>query len=498
MNKFDNITKRVNNPLTWFMALLVAALLAGCGGGGGGGGTTAAVSTTGTSTGTVSAFGSVYVNGVKYDTTGIPIRVNGVASTQTALSVGDVVTVTGSSNGITGVATSIEYWADVEGPISAVNAAGNTLTVFGQAVIVNNTTVFDGEGVTTTTGLTGLTPLLVNNMIEVSGFRDANGAIVASRIEKKTANFVAGAAVEVKGTVSNHTATTFMIGALTVNYVSAPAGLANGVTVEVKGTAQLAAGPLAASIIEIEDSVAAPDGNRGEIEGYITNFVSASNFKLSGQTVNAANATFEHGTAANLADGVKVEVEGTMSGGVLVASEVEFEESTTIAINIEIEALVEAITATSITLLGQTFTYDVQTQMEDETSALSLNSGNIVTRITTSSYVSVRGYKDSSGNLIATRIEVKALPAPLNKVEVQGALEAGAATSELKILGLRITTSTATTFKKTDGTSFDNATAFFAAVTTGMIVKVEGTKTGSGSAAVIAATEIEERGSASH
>ncbi|MEO8330879.1 MAG: hypothetical protein ABI479_00475, partial [Gallionella sp.] len=35
MNRFDSISK----PLMWFMALLLAALVAGCGGGGGGSGT---------------------------------------------------------------------------------------------------------------------------------------------------------------------------------------------------------------------------------------------------------------------------------------------------------------------------------------------------------------------------------------------------------------------------------------------------------------------------
>ena len=127
MNRFQSITK----PLMWFMALLLVVLAAGCGGGGGGGGTSASAGTAGTSTGTVTAFGSVYVNGVKYETTGIPIRVNGVSGTQSDLSVGDVVTVTGTSNGTTGVATRIVYWADVEGPISAVSTVVSTLTVLG-------------------------------------------------------------------------------------------------------------------------------------------------------------------------------------------------------------------------------------------------------------------------------------------------------------------------------------------------------------------------------
>ena len=480
MNRFESVTK----PLMWFLALLLVALAAGCGGGGGGS-TSAGTGTTGTSTGTVTAFGSVYVNGVKYDTTGIPIRVNGVSGSQTDLSVGDVVTVTGTSNGTTGVATNIEYWADVEGPISAVGPAANTLTVLGQTVIVNNTTVFDGA----TTGLAGVTPLAMNNMVEVSGFRDSNGAIVASRIEKKSTTFSANVTeIEVKGTVSNLIATTFAIGGLTVNYASAPAGLVNGVMVEIKGTAASSSGPLNATVIEIEDSVeqgvTASGGSRAEVEGYVTHYVSSSNFKIAGQTVNAASATFENGSAANLADShVKVEVEGTLSGGVLMASKVEFEQSSTIEPNIEVEGSVGAITATSITLLGQTFTYNAQTQMEDKKTGTAepLNIGNVLTRIMPGNPVSVRGYKNSSGNLIATRIELNAG----TKTTMQGALGA-LASPNLTILGVTVTTSIATTFKAAGG-SPSNAATFFATTALGTIVKVAGTKVGSS----IAATEVE-------
>ena len=478
MNRFDSITKRVGNPLTWLVPLLMVALMTGCGGGGSG-----VTTTTGTSTGTVTAFGSVYVNGVKYDTTGTPIRVNGDSGSQTDLNIGDVVTVTGTSTGTTGIATSIEYWADVEGPISAVSSAANTLTVLGQAIIVNSTTVFDGV----TTGLAGATPLAINNMVEVSGFRDSNGAIVASRIEKKSASFVAGNTVEVKGTVSNFTTTTFTIGTLTINYITAPTGLANGVMVEVKGTSQLAIGPLTATAIEIEDSlqqsVTASGGNRAEVEGYVTNYVSSSNFQIGGQTVNAVNATFENGSAANLTNGAKIEVDGTLSDGVLMATKIEFEQSSTIEAITEVEGPVEAITATSITLFGKTFTYNPHTQMEDEINHLALNSENILTRIVAGTQVSVDGYKNSSGNLVATRIELNAN----TEVVVQGALEVLAAPN-LTISGLAVTTSSATQFKAADNT-FINATTFFGTAI-GTIIKVTGTKTGSGSTAVIAATNI--------
>ena len=70
---------------------------------------------------------------------------------------------------------------------------------------------------------------------------------------------------------------------------------------------------------------------------------------------------------------------------------------------------------------------------------------------------------------------------------VQGALEA-LASPNLTMSGLAVTTSSATQFKAADNT-FINATTFFGTAI-GTIIKVTGTKTGSGSTAVIAATNV--------
>ena len=59
--------------------------------------------------GTITAFGSVFVNGVEYDLSGSTIVVNGVATTEDKLRVGQVVTVAGVVNGdlVTGQANSL-------------------------------------------------------------------------------------------------------------------------------------------------------------------------------------------------------------------------------------------------------------------------------------------------------------------------------------------------------------------------------------------------------
>ena len=396
-------TYKITSSIIGLATLLLIAVVAGCGGSGNSA-TTASGGSAGSSTGTVTAFGSVYVNGVKYDTSGVPVRVNGNVGSQADLSVGDVVTVIGTSNGTTGTATSIEYWADVEGPISAIGLS--SLTVLGQNVIINGRTVFDN--------LTGLSDLSFGNVIEVSGFRDGSGAIVASRIERKSTVFTPSAMVEVKGVVSNLNATagTFNIGTLVVNTnVFLPVGLVNGATVEVKGTVSSPTGSLNATYIEVEDSVAqsvsSSGGSRAELEGYITDYVSVSNFKVGGQQINAVGAMFENGSASNLANGVKVEVEGSLIGNTFNATKVEVEDTDEFGNEIETEGSVQAITASTITINNQTFSYNAQTQMEDETNVSApLNMENIMSRIMVNSYASVEGYLNSSGALIATRIEI--------------------------------------------------------------------------------------------
>jgi hypothetical protein len=98
------------------------------------------------------------------------------------------------------------------------------------------------------------------------------------------------------------------------------ASLANGVRVSVKGT--IASGILDATAIEVKTATA----QEVEVEGYITNFVSVANFKVTGQVVDASAAAFEGGTAAKLANGLKVHATGPVSAGVLKARKLEIDD----------------------------------------------------------------------------------------------------------------------------------------------------------------------------
>ena len=131
-----------------------------------------------------------------------------------------------------------------------------------------------------------------------------------------------------------------------------PTGLANGMTVEASGK-NFANGVLTADRLRDRDRdrISYPDGDGLEVEGYVSDFVSIRELQGFGQVVNAANAVIKNGTAADIRDGLKVEVEGTMTNGVLVASVLVIK----LQANVRVEAGLQAKDATlnTITLLGR-------------------------------------------------------------------------------------------------------------------------------------------------
>ena len=240
---------------------LLTALLVSCGGGSysdepdPGGPPVGGIGRTGLAVGPISTFGSVVVNGVRYDTTSTTITVDGQPATQSDLRVGQVVVVKGEvdDNQTTGTADEIHFEENVKGPVQSIDIATSRLVVLGQTVITGPDTSFDDN--IQPASLDGLS---VGDLVEVSGQTMADGSIVAARIEMKPA----GTAFEVHGTVSNLDGANFRfsINALTVDYSAAtlddfPGGqISNGDFVEAKGNALNGNGALTANQVEFKGS----------------------------------------------------------------------------------------------------------------------------------------------------------------------------------------------------------------------------------------------------
>lgn len=446
--------RRMKNVLQTFSFLALGALvMTGCGSNDGGGTPPTAVKTT--SKGVITGFGSVYVNGVKYESASSIVSMDSVTSTESDLQIGMVVTVSGmlDPSGATGTAGTITFSDNLEGPVSGLySGATKTFAVMGQIVKVDGSTMFQN--------INDASLLAVNDMVEVSGFPDGSGVILATRVEKKAAVFSAGTTTaEVKGIVSGLTGSVFSINALSVDAggVAFPAGLANGSFVEVRGTLAAAAGPMTATFLELEPQFSAGENEHVEVEGIVSDYVSLSSFKVNGVPVNGSAL----GSVA-ISNGMMLEVEGSMAGGVLVAGKGEIEFESTVLL----EGDVTALGAGSLTVLGQTAMVSATTEYQDN-SAANLRTFNFV-NIAMGDHVIVSGYP-GAGGIVATRVERRNASA---QAQLKGRVSAATATTSLTIEGVVVNTGTAS-FR--DITSNPMAAAdFFTAITPGTtLVKVK-------------------------
>ena len=326
--------------LSGFLVTFMLAL-AGCGGGGGGGGTVVGGGIGGTgAVGTVSAIGSVTVNGLTYSCFGAVVTSddgtidqgsgdNCVEAERTGqLSVGAVVTITGTrdANGNL-TATTVSISRNVLGPVANKDLAGLSFTVLNQRVIVSETTRFKiGSPKSELSGTEGITNLKNGDTVEVSGFRNANGDILASLVEAKIA---ASGEFELKGYVDG-SAAALTIAKVSIDLNGQPAPT-NGACVEAKGSFD-------GSVFKLTDLLKPDDDCNGgsvsgnlvqaKVEGVINGFVSATEFNVGNQKVTTTATTrYIGGSAADLLNGVKVEVEGATTNGTLIARTVQIKSN---------------------------------------------------------------------------------------------------------------------------------------------------------------------------
>jgi hypothetical protein len=320
-------------------ALFSVFLLISCGsGGGGGGGLTAGGGIGGSgiiSSGVVSAFGSIFVNGTEFDTSNAAIIVNGeeigvgddIALDN--LDIGRVVTVKGSLNGSDSdaVAVRVTYNDNVRGPVESIDdidATTKEIVVLGQIAIINVVTKLKG---------TEFDTLSQNDLVDVSGLVDDTSAIRATFLER-TGKFVPGSdiVVGVTGFIVNLDIDqkTFEINDLSVNYSliesgDLPQDFADGLWVEVEGTLDATGGEMLARLIELGDEIG--DGNSDQIEvlGFVTDVISDFELTVGNQVVQFdANTLFVDGKPEDILLGAKLEAEGSLVDGILFADEIEF------------------------------------------------------------------------------------------------------------------------------------------------------------------------------
>jgi hypothetical protein len=447
-------------------AVGLVGLLFGCGSGGGGA-STGTASGSSAASGTITGFGSVIVNGKRFDTSGSSFVVDGQTGSQSDLKLGMTVAVTGSFNGDQRSASMVSQSDAVEGLVQSVAIDGLSLVVMGQTVLVDNTTLIDNN--IPGQNIQNLVP--GTDSVEVNGHIMPGGVIQATFIEKKPVGTVTP---EVRGFVTGHDAAakTFQIGNLTVNYTTALIGDMpvpndsnwNTLFVEVKGTVfNSGTSTLTATKVEPENQGLGNNRDEFEVEGFVRQVDGPGDFFIGTTHVQTtANTQFRGGTIDEIVVGAKLSAEGRLANGILTAKHVKFHASVKLEGNI---ATINGNTFTIDGLPGVTVTVNSQTE-----------GGNTLNSLL-GQHVRVRGRLGSSNSVIATRVEQRSAD---TDVDLQGPVQSISG-QDLTILGVTVDTSTISNnnFEGLNDQIIGRA-AFFNVVKADTLVKVKGRLDGVG------------------
>lgn len=403
-------------------ALVVAVALSACGGGGG-----SSASAGSTTVGTITGFGSVFVNGVEFKTAGASISVDKAHATESNLKVGMVVTVQGQVNpdGSTGTATFIQYTDELEGQvISNSIVAPNTtgvIDIMGQQITVTATTVFASD----VTGITTIDQIVPGNIVEVSGTVTGPGSIEATRIEVTAAtltdHLVDHDSIEMKGVISalDTGALTFNLGDMVVDYSAIPqdqlpTGLADGLYVEVKSVDGIVSGQLIASSISLENDgeqgYQGHDGEGMDVKGTINRDFDGTSFDVNGTTVIVDSGTHLDGlSTSDLVAGTVVKAEGTFNAtGELVATSIEGNVHSDNEIHGTVLSIsADGVNTGTITLADNTvivITNDT-IMVDDREDGTTPDAMFNLSKLASGDRIEADVYTDSSNNLVAVKLK---------------------------------------------------------------------------------------------
>jgi hypothetical protein len=395
------------------------------------------------STGVITGFGSVYLNGERYDTTDVAVTMDDQAADMSQLRVGQYVELKGHEHGAGDLdAEVIRYHNVLEGPVSSIDLGAGTFVAMGQTVLATLETVF-GDDITPAS----VEGLAVGDVVEVSGLVPQDGVIDATRIDLKPD----GGPYDVTGYVSTVSVAghRFDLNGLVVDYSTAnmedftTGDPAVGDLVLVKGFTFLGDGAFLAIHVELrsEDRLAAGPGDVVEVEGLVADFVSVTNFKVAGWKVTTTAATeYEHGTAADLVNGVHVFVKGVADAtGVLVARKIAFREVSEIRVVAQVDAIAPY---GELVLLGLGVA-TTDTTVYQDMSAASLRDFGLAD-VVVGTWLDVRGYEEPAGSGRVVAVHVVRID-PADGVRLRGPFRDPAPPS-FDILSVLVTTSDATRF----------------------------------------------------
>ena len=397
-------------------AIALISSLTACGGGGGGD-QSAQPGTGGTgsyASGSISGFGSVIINGIRYDDSAADVidddddslSRNDLKLGMTIEVEGGAVTAASTTGGLgRAVASAIRVVNEFKGPFG--NVSGNDFTMLGQNMKVDAGTIFEGA--------TDLADA-VSKQLSTCPFAEVYGYYNAGDQTYTATRFACDdSATEYRlfGPVSNVNNTTFRIHALLVNYNSPvldgqTLNDGNMVRVRLSAGSYNDASPAGTATRITVRNRQAPDTSKAEVEGLITGRTESSgtvSFSVNGLPVQVGSSTqLEDGlNLAQLQNGVRVEVEGRIVDGVLLAREIELEDDDDLRTQAEKQEFVGLISAAQRVSGGGSFTLTtsggrvynvtyVDSALDDDITSSQISNGN---------RVEVKGTVDADGASIS-------------------------------------------------------------------------------------------------
>jgi hypothetical protein len=422
---------------------LLALSLAACGGGGGSSSGTAQPMSASVSSGAITAFGSVFVNGHEFGTSHATVidDDSGAASTTASLEVGMVVTVKPASGSTDTApeAAEIHMTPLARGYVAASDSSAGTISVMGQTVQISSATVFSDRracvsAATPCTPVSGQSGLAVGatgsgSFVGVHGYLFASGSggaqIVATLINVRDP----GPDFKLEGVVTalDATAPSVTIGTETVDLShascrtdSASAACASafkvGDVVAAHGTTLPSGSTFTPAFARSARLLPQTPGATVEVEGKVSS-VNGSSFVVRGVQVDGSALPSDQLPAV----GDRIELVGTIAadGLTVTAASVEGHEHA-IANHLVMAGPLTSVTpgiaanTFNVVVLGQTAVVSADTRIADRTSdtQATFNITNFQTYLQgkSSPYVVVRTVVDGTGALQARGFDIVKTP----------------------------------------------------------------------------------------
>lgn len=428
------------------------------------------------STGVITNFGSVYVNGIRFDTAQAAVSTDdNDNANEDDLAVGMVVTVRGraTASGDVASATSVDYRVKAEGPVEQISLSDGTINVLGQLFYVDELTIFEG---------TTFETIMLNDVVEISATSSEEGSFVATRIEledDQSAEFKARGSI----TSLDIDASTFSLGNTIVDYSAAVVDgeLANDAEVLVTTSQALVDGVLIADTVEVKNDDEDANGQQIALDGVITEILSEQQFVVAGQTIAWSETTeFEGGDSEELAVGLRIKAFGSLVDNVLQSRKIRLDKEGVIKVEGPIEAI--DLDNEQITVLNTTFSFDSHSKFVDKSEARVRRM--TLAELALGDVVDVKAFQ-SGDALIVRLLKREDMDEQDGEVEISG-IVTDFSEPNITLQGVSVTTSDLTEFELPD-TDVDAAT-FFAMLAAGDKIEVSGQYQADGS---VLATEVE-------